>query len=416
MFKFSNRARGLSLVHRAADGRAGCRGSLVRRAAAGHRVRVRRDFRGSAREPGAAAARHESLARRLHLPPRHHAAPAGTNDHADAARPQSLHAGSRRAHGRLTRITHLTEGEVFDPEPSYDGRTILFSMRRDGEDWFHLYEIGADGTGLVQLTDGPFNDVSGVYLPDGRIVFVSDRAGYLEEYHEERTETLWIMQADGTGIEQLTFNPGTVFDPDGAADGRILFSLWDTFMLNIPPADKHETYLMTVRPDGTEEAHFFGAANTLLRPRAPFGRGADASRPDARRHPAGADRIGACDLRSVPRPPGATRSRRSFPRRPRCSWAARRTASICRRSAAAALRIRCPTADSCSPAPCPANAILGIYLGDPRPGQAQLVFNDPERAEFDPRPILLERPRPQVLPPKAPSMRVLQRRASAACR
>ena len=76
-----------------------------------------------------------------------------------------------------------------------------------------MSEIDVDGTGLVQLSDGPFNDAYGVYLPDGRIVFVSDRAGYLEEYHEERTETLWCMQADGTGIEQLTFNPGTVFDP-----------------------------------------------------------------------------------------------------------------------------------------------------------------------------------------------------------
>jgi len=163
-----------------------------------------------------------------------------------------------RPDGKLTRITHLTDGEVFDPEPSYDGKRILFSMRRDGEDWFNLYEIGADGTGLVQLTDGPFNDVSGVYLPDGRIVFVSDRAGYLEEYHEERTETLWAMNGDGSGIEQLSVNPGTVFDPTVLRDGRILFALWDVFMLNVPGPDKHETYLMTIRPDGTEESHFFG--------------------------------------------------------------------------------------------------------------------------------------------------------------
>ena len=132
-------------------------------------------------------------------------------------------------------------------------------MRRDGEDWFHLCEIHVDGTGLVQLTDGPANDISGVYLPDGRIVFVSDRAGYLEEYHEERTETLWIMNGNGRNMKQLTFSPGTVFDPTVLADGRILFSLWDTFMLNVPPADKHETYLMTVRPDCREERPFFGA-------------------------------------------------------------------------------------------------------------------------------------------------------------
>ena len=29
-------------------------------------------------------------------------------------------------------------------------------------------------------------------------------------------------------------------------------------LLNVPPLDKHETYLMTIRPDGTEESHFFG--------------------------------------------------------------------------------------------------------------------------------------------------------------
>ena len=166
--------------------------------------------------------------------------------------------------GVLRRITHLADGEVFDPEPSYDGQTILFSMRRDGEDWFNLYEIGADGTGLVQLTDGPFHDVSGVYLPDGRVVFVSDRAGYLEEYHEERTETLWIMNGDGSNIQQLTFNPGTVFDPTVLHDGRILFSFWDAFMLNIPGLDKHEAYLVTIRPDGTEERLFFARATTNI--------------------------------------------------------------------------------------------------------------------------------------------------------
>ena len=48
-------------------------------------------------------------------------------------------------------------------------------MRRDGEDWFNLYEIGADGTGLVQLTDGPFNDIDPCYLPDGGIIFSSTR-------------------------------------------------------------------------------------------------------------------------------------------------------------------------------------------------------------------------------------------------
>jgi HEAT repeat protein len=164
-----------------------------------------------------------------------------------------------RSDGKLTRLTHLTSGAVFKPEPSFDGKKVLFSMRRDGEDWFHLYEINVDGSHLRQLTDGPFNDFAGVYLPDGRIVFCSDRTGYLEEYHEERTECLFVMNGDGTAMEQITFLPGTYYEPTVLRDGRIMFSFWDAFHIDVPPFDKHETYLMTVNPDGTEERHFFGA-------------------------------------------------------------------------------------------------------------------------------------------------------------
>ncbi len=165
-----------------------------------------------------------------------------------------------RPGGKLTRLTHLTgSGAVFKPAPSFDGTKVLFAMRRDGEDWFHLYEVGVDGGGLRQLTDGPFNDFAGVYLPDGRIVFCSDRGGFLDEYHEERTESLFVMHGDGTGIEQITFLPGTYFEPTVLRDGRILFSFWDAFHIDVPPFDKHETYLATVHPDGTSERHFFGA-------------------------------------------------------------------------------------------------------------------------------------------------------------
>ncbi len=146
-----------------------------------------------------------------------------------------------RPDGKLTRLTHLTNGAVFKPEPYFDGKKVLFSMRRDGEDWFHLYEINVDGGNLRQLSDGPFNDFGGVYLPDGRIVFCSDRTGYLEEYHEERAETLFVMNGDGRGIEQITFLPGVYFEPWLLRDGRIMFSFWDAFHLNVPPLDKHET-------------------------------------------------------------------------------------------------------------------------------------------------------------------------------
>lgn len=305
--------------------------------------------------------------------------------------------------GTLRRITHLRDGEVFDPEPSYDGRKILFSMRRDGEHWFNLYEINVDGTGLVQLTDGPANDVSGVYLPDGRIVFVSDRAGYLEEYHEERTEALWIINGDGRGMKQLTFNPGTVFDPTVLADGRILFSLWDTFQLNVPPADKHETYLMTVRPDGTEESHFFGAGEHLFFHRE---RHSGVALTQAGQLP---DRtilvqteMGPSIL-DISRGLGAAEA--LWPVFP-C------TTSVQLGGATHRVHLS-PTGSRSTPYPLPDGRFLfsatlpgardlGVYIADPRTRKVDLVYNAPDTAEFDPRPILWPRPRPAVLPAKEP--------------
>ena len=312
----------------------------------------------------------------------------------------------------MRRITHLTEGAVFDPEPSYDGRRILFSMRRDGEDWFNLYEINADGSRLVQLTDGPFNDVSGVYLADGRIVFISDRSGYLDEYHEERTETLWSMNSDGTGITQLTFNPGTVYDPTVLSDGRIMFSLWDAFMLNIPGLDKHETYLMTVRPDGTEESHFFGARQYRFFNRE---RHSGVALNQATEMPDGTiltitemgptilepDRgIGAAAALAPVFPGATTIQLGGATHRVHLSPVGSRTTPYALPDGRFLLAATLPGARD-----------LGIYICDPKTREMELVFNDPYTAEFDPRPILLERPLPATLPPKAktagkPSRRV----------
>jgi len=309
-----------------------------------------------------------------------------------------------RPDGKLTRITHLTDGEVFDPEPSYDGKRILFSMRRDGEDWFNLYEIGADGTGLVQLTDGPFNDVSGVYLPDGRIVFVSDRAGYLEEYHEERTETLWAMNGDGSGIEQLSVNPGTVFDPTVLRDGRILFALWDVFMLNVPGPDKHETYLMTIRPDGTEESHFFGVRQYRFFNRE---RHSGVAFNQASEMADGTILVLTEMGPSILDPSrGLTPAEAVWPVFPG-------TTSIQLGGATHRVHLS-PTGSRSTPyalpdgrfllsATLPGARDLGIYVCDPKTRRLDLVFNDPATSEFDARPILLERPRPAVLPTKVTS-------------
>ena len=79
------------------------------------------------------------------------------------------------ASGKVVTLLDDPAGAVRDPVVDYDGQQILFSYRKGGTTHYHLYEIHADGTGLRQITDGAVDDIEPMYLPDGRIVFVSSR-------------------------------------------------------------------------------------------------------------------------------------------------------------------------------------------------------------------------------------------------
>ena len=85
-------------------------------------------------------------------------------------------------------------GSFLHPELSYDGRRILFAWCRyyaetsgnpnkvnkrslPDDAFYHVFEMNADGTGLRQLTRGRYDDFDARYLPDGRIVFLSTRRG-----------------------------------------------------------------------------------------------------------------------------------------------------------------------------------------------------------------------------------------------
>ncbi len=87
---------------------------------------------------------------------------------------------------------------------------IAFGSDRDGD--LDIYVMQADGTGLVQLTDHPGDAGFPAWSPDGRrIAFGSGRDGDFDIY---------VMQADGTGLVQLTDHPGRDGWPAWSPDGR----------------------------------------------------------------------------------------------------------------------------------------------------------------------------------------------------
>jgi len=139
-------------------------------------------------------------------------------------------------------------GVIGSPSATFDGKSLLVAMAREGEKFFHIYKIPSSGGEPQRLTDGPFHDIDPAELPDGRIVFTSTRIGTFEEYHQPPSRALFVMNADGSNIHPITHT--LIFDnePKVMADGRIVFIRTDNFF----DRGKVETQLHTIRPDGTD--------------------------------------------------------------------------------------------------------------------------------------------------------------------
>lgn len=165
-----------------------------------------------------------------------------------------------RPDGSTTTIFEAGEGIIRDPELSYDARRVLFSYRPKETEGYHIYEIGIDGSGLRQLTDGPYDDLDPLYLPDGRIAFTSTRCMSRVLCFWPQSATLFVMQPDGTGIRRLSANNVNEFTPDMLPDGRILYTRWEYM-------DKSAIYIQSLwstNPDGTRAQQLFG--NYLIHP------------------------------------------------------------------------------------------------------------------------------------------------------
>jgi hypothetical protein len=65
--------------------------------------------------------------------------------------------------GKIKVLLDGKGGGIRDPHVHYDGRTVLFSYRRSGTDCYNLHEIQTDGTGLRQVTGGPYDDIEAMY-------------------------------------------------------------------------------------------------------------------------------------------------------------------------------------------------------------------------------------------------------------
>jgi hypothetical protein len=147
-------------------------------------------------------------------------------------------------------------GSFWRPDVSYDGRKIVFCFKPHNEKSFHLYQINADGTGLVQLTDGSYDDLDPIYLPDGEHILFSTTRGHTYVRCMPPTNAFVLARADldGKNIYLVSSNNEPDYLPSVMNDGRVIYTRWEYTDKPLWRAEK----LWTINPDGTRVSMYWG--------------------------------------------------------------------------------------------------------------------------------------------------------------
>ncbi|NUQ61394.1 MAG: hypothetical protein HUU20_02830 [Pirellulales bacterium] len=314
----------------------------------------------------------------------------------------------------------LPAGCAMHADVSFDGRRIVFAYAdhrppRDQRQFF-LYEIGADGAGLRQITGGDSDTLAGAdgrktvlcedydpcYLPDGGFAFISTRnQGGVRCHTGGRycpTYVLYRCDAQGSNIRQISFNEASEWDPAVMPDGRLLWMRWDYINRPVIPTFG----FWTAAPDGTAAAHYFGNYTPnpcrICQPR-PIPGSPKIVATAAGHHTIHAGSLILIDRRlaedgleaitrltpEAPFPESEDHSPVSF-------------GSPYPLSEDLFLAEFCPDPYPASMARYPRHNAYGIYLIDTLGGR-ELIYRDPEVSCFEPMPV-----RPRPAPPVLPSL------------
>jgi Tol biopolymer transport system component len=170
--------------------------------------------------------------------------------------------------------------DVRDLAPDYAGERLLFSMRgpfdpdadEDEQPSWNIWEYDLSNDTLRRIISSDTTAEAGQdrepqYLPDGKIVFTSNRQrtarailldegrpqfAALDEDRNQEAFVLHVMNDDGSDIAQITFNQSHDRDPVVMPDGKLVFNRWD----NVPGRDVISLYRSNI--DGTDLERYYG--------------------------------------------------------------------------------------------------------------------------------------------------------------
>lgn len=150
---------------------------------------------------------------------------------------------------------------VSDLKLHWDGDRVMFTQTEENKHW-NVFEVKLDGTGLRPMVECPEPDIEfydGTYLPDGRVIAVSN-IGYQGVpcvSGSDAVGNMMLFDPKDKSLRRLTFDQDANWNPVITHSGKVMYTRWEYTDLT----HYYTRIVMTMNPDGTEQRALYGSGS-----------------------------------------------------------------------------------------------------------------------------------------------------------
>lgn len=148
---------------------------------------------------------------------------------------------------------------IADLRMHWDADRVMFTQLQEDKRW-NVFEVKLDGTDFRKLIENEEPDLEfydGTYLPDGRILAISN-IGYQGVpcvNGRDQVGNLVLYNPKDKNLRRLTFDQDANWNPVVMGNGRIMYTRWEYTDLT----HYYSRIVMHMNPDGTENKALYGS-------------------------------------------------------------------------------------------------------------------------------------------------------------